>query len=152
MLKRSQRVRISKNFFLDEYVTPSFYNKWGSKGIWWIRPELITIDQSIRDRFDVPMIINNWARGGGRTQSGLRYPEAEIGAGDSLHKFGCASDTKFSGVSEDFYDAVREDIQKNFIELYKPLGLTTIEADTKTWLHKDTRNIPYQKKINIIHP
>ena len=146
------RIKVSKDFYLDEYVTPEFYAKWGAKCIWWIRPENINVNQFIRDRFDIPMAINNWFIGGNRTQSGLRYPTTTIGAGDSQHKFGTASDKVFSGVSSSFYDEIREDIKTNFTELYKPLGLTTIEANTKTWLHTDCRNIPDQKELFIVYP
>ena len=150
-MANKRRIKVSKNFFLDEYVTPEFYAKWGVKCIWWIRPELITVDQFIRDRFGIPSVINNWWHGFYRDQSGLRYPEAEIGAGDSLHKFGCASDNKFQGKDHSFYDDVRADIIANFVTLYKPLGLTTMEVNTPNWLHKDCRNIKVKNKVNIIY-
>lgn len=147
-----KRIKISDHFYLDEYITPEFYKKWGEKSIWWIRPEVIIIDEFLRNRFNKVMILNNWATGGDRKMCGLRYPEATIGTGDSLHKFGCASDKLFVGVNTSFYDEVREDIIKNWEKLYKPLGLTTIEANTSTWLHTDIRHIINQKKINIVYP
>ena len=147
-----KRIEISKNFFLDEYVTREFYEKFGEKCIWWIRPEVIRIDQFLRDRFHVSMIINNWWNGGERQQSGLRYPVSGVGAGDSLHKFGCASDKVFVDKGPEWYSEVRRDIVKNFKELYQPLGLTTIEANTETWLHTDCRHILDQKQINIVYP
>lgn len=140
-MRRTKRIKVSKNFYLDEYVTEEFYQKWGKKCLWWIRPELITSDQFIRKRFGKVILINTWIHGGNRRQSGLRYPEAHIGADDSLHKFGCASDKSFLGVTPYFYDEVREDIKINFKRLYKPLGLTTIEKGTPSWLHTDCRNI-----------
>lgn len=145
------RLKVSKNFYLDEYVTEGFYKKWGAKCVWWIRPEVIAIDQFIRDRFNLPIAVNNWVKGGSRQQSGLRYPEASIGAGDSLHKFGCASDKSFVGVETWFYDEVRKDIKDNYHELYKPLGLTTIEENTATWLHTDVRNTK-TTELKIIYP
>jgi hypothetical protein len=145
----SKRLKISDHFYLDEYITPDMYIKWGDKAIWWIRPELVRIDEFLRTRFNIPMVINDWWVGGDRTQSGLRYPQATIGAGDSMHKFGVASDTQFVGKPNSFYDEVRQDIIDNF-DVYKELGLTTIEANTPTWLHKDCRNIPNQTKINIV--
>jgi len=146
------RIQISKNFFLDEYVTQEFYKKWGERCIQWIRPEVIHIDQFLRDRFHVRIIINNWCDDGNRQQSGLRYPVSEVGAGDSLHKFGCASDKIFFEKDPGFYAEVRRDIVKHFKDLYQPLGLTTIEANTETWLHTNIRNIPDQKHINIVYP
>ncbi len=148
----TQRIKISEHFFLDEYVTPEMYKKWGAKAINWIRPEVLAVDEYLRNRFGVPMVINNWFVGGDRTQSGLRYPSASVGAGDSLHKFGVASDKQFEGKPSTFYDEVRQDIIRHFAELYRPLGLTTIEADTHTWLHTDCRNILNQMEINIVHP
>jgi hypothetical protein len=146
------RIEISKNFFLDEYVTREFYDKWGEKCIHWIRPEVIHIDQFLRDRFHVKMIINDWWIGGERQQSGLRYPESKIGAGDSLHKFGCASDKIFVDMGPEWYAEVRRDIINHFMDLYQPIGLTTFEANTETWLHTDCRHIPDQKRINIVYP
>lgn len=146
-----ERIKVSEHLYLDQYVTPAFYKKWGAKCVWWIRPELIAIDEFIWGRFGIEMIINNWGMGGSRVQSGLRYPVASTGAGDSLHKFGIASDNLFKGKPASFYNEVRQDIIKNWETLYKPLGLTTIEANV-TWLHKDCRNIPDQKTINIVYP
>lgn len=152
LMPKKKRIQISMNFYLDEYVTKEFYEKWGEKALWWIRPELIAIDQFLRMRFNVPMIINNWWSGGQRSQSGLRYPQATAGAGDSMHKFGLASDSQFRGKSPAFYEEVRDDIVRNFETLYKPLGLTTIEAGTLTWLHKDCRNIKVDDKPFIVYP
>jgi hypothetical protein len=146
----TKRFPVSKNFFLDEYVNQEFYTKWGETCIWWIRPELIRVDQFIRDRFNTPIHINTWATGGSRKDSGLRYPTTTVGAGDSMHKFGCASDLVFEGKPNSFYDEVREDIKKNWKNMYKPLGLTTIEADTQGWLHKDVRNILNQTELFIV--
>jgi hypothetical protein len=146
------RIQISKNFFLDEYVTREFYERWERKCINWIRPEVIRIDQFLRDRFHVRIIINDWWNGGKRQQSGLRYPDAGIGARDSLHKFGCASDKIFIDKPPEFYAEVRRDIIRNFKEFYQPLGLTTIEANTETWLHTDIRHIPDQKLVNVVYP
>ncbi|MBN2814829.1 MAG: hypothetical protein JXQ80_12180 [Bacteroidales bacterium] len=148
----ADRIQISKNFFLDEYVTRAFYRKWGERCIYWIRPEVIRIDQFLRDRFHIRIIINDWWHGGTREQSGLRYPYSNVGAGDSLHKFGCASDKVFFEKDPEFYAEVRRDIVRHFDAIYKPLGLTTIEAGTETWLHTDIRHIPDQKQINIVYP
>jgi len=145
------RVKISAHFFLDEYISPDMYYKWKERSIWWIRPELIAVDEFIRQRFGIPMIINDWYLGGTRDECGLRYPVTTVGKGDSLHKFGVASDNLFDDKKPAFYEEVREDIINNFNELYKPLGLTTIEAGVN-WLHKDCRHIPNQTEINIVHP
>jgi hypothetical protein len=148
----NQRIKISDHFYLDEYVTPEFYTRWGAKCINWIRPEVISVDEFLHSRFGKAMTINNWAIGGQRTQSGLRYPSTTVGAGDSLHKFGVASDKQFEGANSAFYEEVRQDIIKHWKELYLPLGLTTIEAATPTWLHTDCRHILNPSIINIVHP
>lgn len=147
-----ERIKITENFYIDEFVRPDFYKKWGARSIHWIRPEVITIAQFLRDRYKIPMVINNWATGGSRKNSCLRYPIADIGAGDSLHKFGGAADPTFIGQDPTFYDAIRLDIIQNWHSIFAPLGLTTIEQNTKTWLHYDVRYIPDQTKINIVYP
>ena len=157
-----QRVKLNEYFYIDEYISPEMYQKWGSTSIWWIRPELIAVDLFIRKRHGVPMIMNNWAIGGANKSSGFRYPVALIGAGDSFHKFGVASDnTWWLGdplpQKEEYKrqyamsEKVRNDIKENWKELYKPLGLTTIEANTPH-LHKDCRHILNQTQLFIVYP
>jgi len=148
-----QRVKISQNFYLDEVVCPEIYTLFGAASRWFIRPEVIAILQELRNRFGVTM-VNNWSQKGKVsadvflqmpkikqlsyfTGSGLRSFNSNIGARNSLHKYGAAADAKFiNATAED----ARNNIIKHFHSIYKPLGLTTIELNTEGWLHFDIRN------------
>jgi len=168
-----QRVKLSPNFYLDELVCPEMYQHFGEKARWFIRPEAIRILQHLRDRFRI-MTINNWSQYGTVsaemylafdsaialkyfTQSGLRpwfitidgkQLLNPVGAQFSQHKFGSAFDPKFTNATP---AEVRLDIIKHFASTYKPLGLTTIEANTKGWLHFDCRNTNLNE-LFIVYP
>ena len=65
-------MKLSKNFYLQEFVTPDLYKKWKDKSIIFIDDRLIHIAQFIRDRFNKPMTINNWNNDGSFRYRGYR--------------------------------------------------------------------------------
>lgn len=123
------------NFNLKEFVDPKTYAKWGVSSIWQIDVRLVPIAQVLRDHYG-PVRINDWAWGGKYQDSGYRPKDCKIGAALSQHRRGCAIDVKIKGVLS---REVRAYIRENFDKTFKPLGLTTIEKDTKGWVHLDTR-------------
>ena len=144
MLKK--RIKISDNFYLDEFVCPEIYQIFKKKSIWFIRPEIIAINEFLRSRHGA-CTINTWGAGGGDKYSALRPFNCRIGAAYSEHKFGGATDSSFANSTA---DEVREDIITNWKTLYRPLGLTTIEANV-SWVHIDIRHIPAQEEIFIVY-
>lgn len=58
-----KRIKISKNFYLDEFVPRVTYNKWGEKSMWFLDDRLVLLAQFFRDYFSAPMLINNWGVG-----------------------------------------------------------------------------------------
>ena len=63
----------SKHFKIQELVCPEVYKKYGERAWMFIDPELIETLDIIREKIlNKPMIVNNWASGGGYTQRGLR--------------------------------------------------------------------------------
>ena len=124
-----------KYFALQELVGPEFFQKWGERSWEWLRPELLqTIDQ-IREKFG-SVTINNWHVGGVFKESGLRDFITSTGAGNSLHKYGCAMDCKFQGVKP-------AEVQSYILSRPEMFPLLTCMEDaeiTKTWLHVDVRN------------
>lgn len=132
-----KRVKLSKNFYLDEYIPEYMYKAYINKPhylIGLLDPRLINVDQFLRDRFG-SATINNWIGGGNREWSGIRTLESRYYSKLSQHSYGRASDKIFSNASA---EEVRQDIKQNYTELYEPLGLSCIEDDV-SWLHSDVR-------------
>lgn len=123
------------NFNLKEFVDPKTFAKLGAGAIGQIDVRLVPIAQALRDHFG-PVRINDWAWSGKYQFSGYRPKDCKVGADHSQHRRGCAIDVKIKGVLS---ENVRNYLRENFGKLFKYLGLTTIEKDTKGWVHLDTR-------------
>lgn len=155
-----ERISISKNFFLDEYIPEKLYKdtfaKWGPLKAPYILmglldARLVRADQALRNRYGFTT-INNWWDEGDRNWSGIRIPESPYYSITSQHSYGRASDKIYRDASA---EEVREDIKKNYIML----GITCIEevkdapADKDiNWVHSDVRwhiNLP---ELMIVHP
>jgi|WetSurMetagenome_2_1015567.scaffolds.fasta_scaffold55565_2 hypothetical protein len=134
-IPRTSRYRLSANLWLDEYIYPAMYKQFGSHSIWFLNPNLVKVDQFLRDRFG-SVTINNWWIDGNRTLSGIRPFDSGTGASFSQHIFGNASDKIFTSATA---EEVRADIIKNYKTFYQPLGLTCIEMNV-SWVHGDCRN------------
>lgn len=136
-------MKLTTNFWLEEFVSKAIYKKWGDASIWFIDPRLPLLFQFIRDRHG-SVTVNNWKWGGDRNYSGFREPTCKVGAKLSQHRFGRAGDGLVNNLDE-----VWEDIEKNF-DLYKKYGLTTIEKNV-TWLHGDMRWTG-SDELKIVYP
>lgn len=128
-----QRIKLTKNFSLDEYIPKELYLQYFRLkphflfGMLDVR--LVQADQKLRDYFGA-CTINNWFTGGDRQWSGIRTPESSYYKPLSQHSYGRASDKLFNVTAEE----VRIYIRKNWREL----GYTCIEKDT-SWTHSDVR-------------
>ena len=143
-------MKVSSNFYLQEFVDPGTYGKFGDSSIWFIDPRIITLAQFIRERLGKPCTINNWNAGGQYQYSGFRPPGCTIGAAYSQHRFGRAIDLKVKGMSA---DEVREDIINSWEIYRKSTALTTIEdgAFAPTWCHMDIRETD-SDELKIVKP
>ncbi len=159
-----KRIKVTEDFYLDEFVAPEIYARFGAKSILWLRPEIFNIAQVLRNRFG-RVIVNNWANNGqiGANdflqlplniqknyfrESGLRIPDTHTGAKYSLHKFGCAADLKFT-------DTKPEEVRKHILtnqRSYMNLGLRRMEAGTSSWLHVDLGNTNHLNQILVFKP
>ena len=128
-------MKISKDFSIHEFVPPMIYEYFVDKSLWFIDPRIVVLAQFIRDRFGKQVTINNYLAGGNYQYSGFRDHACTIGAVNSQHRQGRAIDFRVKGMEP---EEVRQDIITYF-PLYKAVGLTTIEADTATWIHADCR-------------
>jgi hypothetical protein len=139
-----ERIKISDNLYLDEYIPKSLYLEYKGRyhillGL--IDSNLIKADQKLRNIFG-EVIINNWATGGDRQWSGFRTPDSPNWSRMSQHSFGRASDKLFIK----FYpEEVREYIRK----YWRDIGITCIE-DEVSWVHSDIRTLADTSRLLIV--
>lgn len=131
------RVKITDNFYLDEFIDPSTYISRGEKSIQLIDMRIVYACQYIRDHLGA-ITVNNWAKGGQFKESGLRSPFTKTGAKFSQHKYGRAADIKVAGKTPAEVHAFIKANEQFFIERQ---WITTMEEleDTPTWTHIDCR-------------
>lgn len=133
-----KKIQLTTNLFLNEYIPEELYKKYAATKpqylIGMLDKRLIDVDQFLRDRFG-KVSINTWFYGGSRNWSGVRTPDSPYYSATSQHTYGRASDKIFDDVTA---EEVRADIKKNFVSLYKPLGLSCFE-DNVSWVHSDVR-------------
>lgn len=130
-------MQLTSSFKLNEFVPRKIYERFGEKSIQFIDMRMVNLVQMIRDNFDVPITINNWATGGTYNESGFRDALTKNGAELSQHKMGRAADLKFKGkTAKEVYDAILADR-----EYWYEQGLRCMEDinHTPTWLHIDIR-------------
>lgn len=140
------RVKISRNFFLDEYIPEGLYHQLESKPhilIGLLDKRLIAADQRLRNVFG-PVTINNWATGGDRNWSGIRTPGSPFYSATSQHSWGRASD-------KIFVQATPEEVRDYIKENWKKLGITCIEENVG-WVHSDVRYVMNQKELLLVYP
>lgn len=130
---------MSTYFNIKELVCPDIYNKFGEQSWMFIDNKLIETLDIVREKILCrPMVINNWAAGGGYTQRGLRCNicqlvkiKTDIGRiYMSAHNFGKAIDATVQGMTA---QEARNLIIKNKILLPYPIRL----EDGVSWLHLD---------------
>ena len=131
-------MKVSKDFVIEEFVPEEIYQQFGNQSTWFIDPHIIKIAQFFRDRYNLPITINDWHSGGLRQHSGFRQPDAGIGATLSQHKQGRAIDMKWLNQGKLTIDMIRDDIKQHQSE-FMAVGVTTVEEGTETWLHVDCR-------------
>jgi hypothetical protein len=131
-------IKLSKDFYLTEFVPKEIYAQFGNKSRWFINQKMVDIAQFLRDVTGLPGTINNWFDNGQYNFSGYRPPDCTVGGELSQHKFCNAIDYKAHGITP---PEVLEVIKKNYAKL-RELGLTTVEdvSKTPTWNHLDCRN------------
>ncbi len=135
------RIQLTANLFLDEYIPKDLYLKYVGREhilIGLLDKRLITADQSLRNHFGA-VTINNWWDQGNRNWSGLRTPDTSYYSPTSQHSFDRASDKLFK-------DATPDEVRIYIKQYWKELGITCIE-DNVTWTHSDVR---YWRGTNLL--
>lgn len=164
-----ERIKVSKNFYLDEFIDPITYYSELDRGVSKLDERIFDIAQKLRELKGSSITINNWwaahleyfkknstktiedfskfyVKRGQFQYSGYRPQHYTKGAKLSAHRFGKAIDPK--GNEKEYYD-----IFINNIEEFYRLGVRRIEdiSITKGWFHIDTmeRNVKVDK-INVV--
>jgi len=142
------RLRISTNFYLDEFICPELYNEWGERSLKFVDIRIVHACQLLRDITGRAVVVNNWLTGGSYRYSGVRPFDYGLGSELSQHKFGRAADVK---VGYHHPQEVHRTIMEHEPE-FLALGITTLEKVqyTPTWTHLDCRSSlePHIQKVS----
>jgi hypothetical protein len=123
-----------EHFRIEELVPPEVFADRGEKAWQLICPYLCMAIDQMREVFG-PIKINDWLWGGNFKESGLRIPSHKAYSPYSQHTFGRAADLKFS---QHLDPAI---IRKDILATPDRFPyIMSMELDTPTWLHIDTRN------------
>lgn len=149
-----ERIRVSENFYLDEFIDPYTYFTDADNGRSRLDIRLIPIAQRLRTLYGNSITINNWWATFKKHEatntpmqiiemiendnriykwSGLRTIRCNIGAPKSAHRLGKAIDPK--GNEKKMYQTIKD----NAKEFYA-MGVRRLEdiSITNGWLHIDT--------------
>lgn len=126
-------LKLSKNFYLSEFLHPLLYKRVGSRAINFMHEQMVPTVQALRDKFG-PITINDWEDEGEYAgkfiDSGLRI-RTSVGAVLSPHLYGDACDCKFRDSSP---LEVQEYLHTHEEEFPHILRLENAYK-TETWLH-----------------
>lgn len=152
------RIKVSKYFFLDEFVDPHTYFSEDDNGLSKIDKKLFAIADLLREKLNAPLRINNWwsfyERNFSKGESwiikqietsdlskwsGYRSNRCKIGAKFSAHRRGMAIDPK--GDEDVMFGIVKDNLKE-----FHSLGLRRLEdpSITNGWLHLDILELNVQ--------
>lgn len=132
---------IKKYFGIKELVCPHVYEIWGESAWQFLDDRMLANLLFIREGIGKPIVVNNWAKGGGYSQRGLRCNTCllVIEKTDlrkvylSQHIFGKAVDFNVVGMDA---ESVRQWIKAHAAELPYPCRV----EEGGSWVHLDTLN------------
>ena len=124
-----------KYFKIEELVAPETLEQHGENRCWLMFDDrILRAADIIREDFG-PMIVNNWATGGDRTQSGYREHWMQYYSPTSQHSFGRALDML---PQQAMLAEIQRKIRTNRDRYSFITGLE--QGEGITWLHIDCRN------------
>lgn len=135
---------VQKYFSIKELVCKHVYDKFGLYAWRFFDPRLLDTLLAIREKIGLPLVVNNWAKGGQHTQRGLRCNiDPLVKEKTALEKLymsahiqGMAIDFNVVGMS---VAETHEWLKKNQIFLPHPIRIESIES-APTWIHIDVRS------------
>lgn len=162
--KLDNRVQVSPHFYLDEFMHPYLYKKFGAKSIRYLPPALVQMAELIRKSFNNEMQLHNenwkekgmyyntWGTGGNLKNCGVRcYLQPHKKGSLSRHYLGLCGDLHLNGGGDEkpVYDHIL-----NNEDFYFNRGLTTLEDFnyTPNWVHFSLEWQLNANKITIIKP
>lgn len=151
-----ERIKVSQNFYLDEFIDPYTYLSNSCYGLTQIDLRIFAIAQFVRSKHGSPLVINTWWKtfkkyegiksvdeivsiiindGMIRKASGLRPSQSNVGAKGGAHYTGQAIDIRGNA------NSLQKIVRDNAKEMYN-LGVRRLEdiVVAKTWLHLDTND------------
>lgn len=136
-------MRIQDYFSIKELTCPHVYDKFREYAWQFFDPRLLETLLVIREKCGLPIVVNNWAKGGQHTQRGLRcnldsIPKEKTSLEKlymSAHCQGMAVDFNVVGMS---VADTHKWINDNKIFLPHAIRLESIES-APTWIHLDVR-------------
>lgn len=108
----------NKYFDVKELVSKNIYSKYKEESIKFLDSKALEVLENVRDILGVPLVCNNWARGGTRHYCGYREPDCSVGAIHSMHKEGKAFDLISSKMTA---KEMRDILEKNQDKLIQPI-------------------------------
>jgi len=96
----------TRNFSLEELVSPEVHNLLGELAYKLFNPELLRDIDKLATNLKTSTgctacMINDWSWKGNYTQSGFREASSTVGSKGSQHRYGNAFDLKFVGITLD---------------------------------------------------
>lgn len=136
-------MRIQDYFHAKEVVCPDVYDKFGLYSWQFFDPRLLDVMLVIREKTGLPIVVNNWGKGGNLTQRGLRCHLCPMMKEKTrleklymtAHSFGMAWD--FNVVGQTVEETHRWIVNNQIllphpIRLEEPDGVNRVHLDTRT--------------------
>lgn len=139
-------MKLTNNFWIQEFVPEKIYKQYGSMSVMFLDKRIVDLAQKIRDMLGCPIYINTWMDGGILQERGYRLPTTGTGSELSQHKRGAAFD--FHSDKKNTLELM--EFVKEKYSVLKEYGLTTMEANTPTWVHLDIRWVMNNDKLLIV--
>jgi len=159
MEENEKRIKVSRHFYLDEFIDPHTYFNNEDHGLSLIDDRLFEIAELLRVLYGKPIYINNWwkyyqnhkndiplneliekieANNWLNKWSGTRTKRTTIGAKNSAHRI--LYKRKCKAIDPKGNEKKLFEIVKTHAETFYKLGLRRLEdiSITKGWLHMDT--------------
>lgn len=126
-----------KYFTIEELVPPEVLKELGEEQCWTLfDKKALEALENVREILGVPLICNNWAKGGSRKYSGFRQGNCPIGAKRSSHKLGMAFDLVSNKMTA---KEMRDKLEKEQDKLVHNIRVEKWDNKGEiSWLHIDT--------------
>jgi len=121
------------HFCIQELVSPDVYLEHGDKYYELFDWRILYTADCLREYFGIPLVINDWHRGGVRRLSGFRSSDCYIGVKLSQHKLGNALDIISPKMEA-------SEMRLKIIEKHRLFPYITAMEDKVPWLHIDCRS------------